>query len=241
MVKSPLAAAAESGGRMIAGAVHIDASGHWPSPSRPQTITKAAVDWLRWRAFVTGRDRRLSRANRPPLSRSRQDARNLMVQLVDADFTMTGYGGDSGDATLGDYTDHSKIGYGAMLKARGRLTLCRMFVDVARETHREYMPKLAFGSRLETLVVGVCVAIGHLEGKPFSAAKLAAYLDCPRTSVIRRLDALAKMQIIVRRGTRYYLNEPRVNSDSAIKSHDRIRRIVLKAAEQLSETDTLGS
>ena len=59
--------------------------------------------------------------------------------------------------------------------------------------------------------------------------------------VIRRLDALAKMQIIVRRGTRYYLNEPRVNSDSAIKSHDRVRRIVLKAAEQLSEMDTLGS
>jgi len=35
----------------------------------------------------------------------------------------------------------------------------------------------------------------------------AAYLDCPRTSVIRRLDAFAKMQIIVRRGARYYLNE----------------------------------
>jgi DNA-binding IclR family transcriptional regulator len=66
--------------------------------------------------------------------------------------------------------------------------------------------------------VGVCVAIGHVDGKSFSAAKLAAYLDCPRTSVIRRLDALAKMEIIVRRGTRYYLNEPRVNSDSAIKS-----------------------
>src|SRR5262245_39487486 len=127
-----------------------------------------------------------------------------------------------------------------VLKARERLTLCCMFVDVAREAHREYMPKLAFGSRLETLVVGVCVAIGHLDGKPFSAAKLAAYLDCPRTSVIRRLDALAKMQLIVRRGTRYYLNEPRVNSDSAIKSHDTVRRIVLKTAEQLSETDTLG-
>src|SRR5262249_52473663 len=32
-------------------------------------------------------------------------------------------------------------------------------------------------------------------------------LDCPRTSVIRRLDALAEMQIIVRRDTRCYLNE----------------------------------
>lgn len=127
-----------------------------------------------------------------------------------------------------------------VLKAKERLTLCRMFVDVAREAHLEYMPKLAFGSRLETLVVGVCVAIGHLDGKPFSAAKLAAYLDCPRTSVLRRLNVLAKMQIIVRRGTRYFLNEPRVNSDRAIKSHDKVSRIVLKAAGQLSETDTLN-
>jgi hypothetical protein len=128
-----------------------------------------------------------------------------------------------------------------VLKAEERLTLCRMFVEVAREAHLEYMPKLAFGSRLETLVVGVCVAIGHLDGKPFSAAKLAAYLACPRTSVLRRLDALAKMQIIVRRGTRYFINEQRFNSDSALKSHDKVRRIVLKAAGQLSEMDTLES
>jgi hypothetical protein len=126
-----------------------------------------------------------------------------------------------------------------VLKAQQRLTLYRMFVDVARATHRDYMPKLAFGSRLETLVVGVGVAIGHLDGKPFSAAKLAAYLDCPRTSVIRRLDALKKMKIIVRRGTRYYLNDARVNADSAIKSYDAVRRTVLKAARQLSEMDTL--
>ena len=100
-----------------------------------------------------------------------------------------------------------------VLTAQERLTLCRMFVDVAREAHREYMPNLAFGSRLETLVVGVCVAIGHLDGNPFSTAKLAAYLDCPRTSVIRRLDALTQMPIIVRRGTRNYHSEPRFNSD----------------------------
>src|SRR5262249_24962839 len=126
-----------------------------------------------------------------------------------------------------------------VLKAKERLTLCRMFVDVAREAHLEYMPKLAFGSRLETLLLVVSLAIGHLDAKPFSAAKLAAYLDCPRTSVIRRLDVHSRMEIIVRRGTRYYLNEPRVNSDSAINSYDKVRRIVLKAAGKLSETDTL--
>jgi hypothetical protein len=81
----------------------------------------------------------------------------------------------------------------------------------------------------------------RLPNPSLDPALIAAYLDCPPTSVIRRLDALAKMEIIVRRGTRYYLNEPRVNSDSAIKSHDTVRRIVLKAVGQLSETDTLES
>jgi hypothetical protein len=123
----------------------------------------------------------------------------------------------------------SGIGFQQWRSVSGNMASCHMSPRLAAASSapalspsrgdlgRKQSPKAAC-SRLETLVVGVCVAIGHVDGKSFSAAKLAAYLDCPRTSVIRRLDALAKMEIIVRRGTRYYLNEPRVNSDSAIKS-----------------------
>src|SRR5262245_38763089 len=224
---------------MIVGAVHIDAIGH--------RLPAGAV--------ATGCDRRFVWTNGPPVSRSRElgfesASENAEVQLVDTDLTLIDTAATDPTrpkSAAGRRPSRSTItptiakpDMARVLKAKERLTLCRMFVDVAREAHFEYMPKLAFCRRLDLLVVGVCVAIGHLDGKPFSATKLAAYLDCPRTSVIRRLDALAKMQIIVRRGTRYFLNEPRVNSDRAIKSHDKVRRIVLKAAGQLSETDTLN-
>jgi hypothetical protein len=36
------------------------------------------------------------------------------------------------------------------------------------------------------------------------------------------IAAASPAPFIVRRGTRYFLHEPRVNSDSAIKSHDKV-------------------
>jgi hypothetical protein len=42
------------------------------------------------------------------------------------------------------------------------------------------LQKRALGTRLETLFVGLCVAIGDLEGKPFSVAKIATYMRVPR-------------------------------------------------------------
>ena len=53
-----------------------------------------------------------------------------------------------------------------------------------------------FGTRLETFFIGLCVAIGELDGKPFSVAKIAAYM-CACT-VIRRLDLLQSWGMIIR-------------------------------------------
>jgi hypothetical protein len=55
----------------------------------------------------------------------------------------------------------------AITEADERLITARLFVDAARIIGREYFPEWQFGNRLETLYVGLCVAIGHLEGKPF--------------------------------------------------------------------------
>ena len=69
----------------------------------------------------------------------------------------------------------------AITEADERLITARLFVDAARIIGREYFPEWQFGNRLETLFVGLCVAIGHLEGKPFSVSKLSAYLDAGST------------------------------------------------------------
>jgi hypothetical protein len=76
-------------------------------------------------------------------------------------------------------------------KARQRLVLCRLMIDIMRTVHGAYAPvSEPFGTRLETVFVGLCVAIGDMDGKPFSVAKIAAYMRVPRTTVIRRLDRL---------------------------------------------------
>ena len=75
--------------------------------------------------------------------------------------------------------------------AQQRLVLCRLMVDIMRTLHGAYAPvSEPFGTRLETFFIGLCVAIGDMNGKPFSAAKIAAYMRVPRTTVIRRLDLL---------------------------------------------------
>jgi hypothetical protein len=57
-----------------------------------------------------------------------------------------------------------------------------------RTVHGAYAPaKEPFGTRLELLFIHFCVALGDIDGKPFSVAKIAAYMWVPRTAVMRRL------------------------------------------------------
>ena len=64
-------------------------------------------------------------------------------------------------------------------------------IDMMRTVHGAYAPASEpFGTRLETFFIGLCVALGDMDGKPFSVAKIAAYMRVPRSTVIRRLDRL---------------------------------------------------
>ena len=69
-------------------------------------------------------------------------------------------------------------------KARQRLVLCRLMIDIMRTVHGAYAPvSEPFGTRLETFFIALCVALGDIDGKPFSVAKIAAYMRVPRTTV----------------------------------------------------------
>lgn len=125
-------------------------------------------------------------------------------------------------------------------KERQRLVLCRLMVDMMRTVHGAYAPvSEPFGTRIETFFIGLCVAIGDMDGKPFSVAKIAAYMHVPRTTVIRRLEQLQSWGLIDRRGRRYYLHEHRLNSLIGLKSYQQVRRILGEAIEKLSVLDTL--
>jgi hypothetical protein len=126
-------------------------------------------------------------------------------------------------------------------KAQERLVLCRLMVDIMRTVHGTYAPvSEPFGTRLETFFIGLCVAIGDIDGKPFSVAKIAAYMRVPRTTVIRRLDQLQSWALIDRRGRHYYMNEQMLNSLIGMRSYQEVRRFLSKATEELTVLDTLA-
>jgi DNA-binding IclR family transcriptional regulator len=113
-------------------------------------------------------------------------------------------------------------------------------IDIMRSVHGAYAPgSEPFGARLETFFIGLCVAIGDIDGSPFSVAKIAAYMRVPRTTVIRRLARLQSWGLIDRRGRHYYLHEKTLNSLIGTRSYQQVRRILSKATEELSVLDTL--
>ena len=124
-------------------------------------------------------------------------------------------------------------------KARQRMVLCRLAIDIMRTLHGAYAPASEpFGTRLETAFIGLCVALGDTQDRPFSVAKIATYMHVPRTTVIRRLDRLTSWGVIDRRGRRYHLNEKTVNSLMGMRCYQRVRGILSKATEELAVLDT---
>jgi hypothetical protein len=123
--------------------------------------------------------------------------------------------------------------------ARQRLVMIRFMIDSMRTLHGAYAPTdEPFGTRLETFFVGFCVALGDIEGKPFSVTKIAAYLHI-RTTVMRRLKRLESWDIVYRHGHRYHLRETSLNSLMGMRSYLQTRRMFDKAVEELKVLDTL--
>jgi DNA-binding IclR family transcriptional regulator len=83
------------------------------------------------------------------------------------------------------------------------------------------------------------VAIGDMDGKPFSVAKIASYMHVPRTTVMRRLAKLQSWGLIDRRGCHYYLHEKTLNSLIGMRSYQQVRHILSKATKELSVLNTL--
>ena len=124
--------------------------------------------------------------------------------------------------------------------AQQRLVLIRLMIDIMRSLHGAYAPiNEPFGTRLETFFVGCCVALGDIEGKPFSVSKIAAYLHMPRTTVKRRLKRLESWDIVYHHGRLYHVRETMLNSLMGMRSYLQIRRMISKAGEELTALDAI--
>ena len=125
-----------------------------------------------------------------------------------------------------------------LIHAREREVICRLLLDILRIMHEAYAPtEEPFGTRIETDFIGLCVAIGDIDGRPFNISKIAAYMHVPRTTVMRRLKRLERWGLIERRGKRYHANEKIFNSVLGERTYQRNRRAIAKAVKELSDLD----
>ena len=86
----------------------------------------------------------------------------------------------------------------------------------------------------------LALLIGQIEDKPFSVAKLSAYLHLPRTTVIRKLDMLLDWGVIGRIGNSYYVLPTKLNSSSGNRCYRKIRRLVHDADTEMSALDKVS-
>jgi DNA-binding IclR family transcriptional regulator len=113
-------------------------------------------------------------------------------------------------------------------------------IDIMRTVHGAYVPASEpFGVRLETCFIGLCVAVGDLDGRPISVAEIAAYMRVPRTTVIRKLAQLKRWGLIDREGRRYCLSEKTLNSPIGMRSYQQVRSILNRATAELAILDIL--
>ena len=100
------------------------------------------------------------------------------------------------------------------------------------ELTRLFSPTANIGEMAMTLSA---VAIGHAEGRPMTAHKIAQYLALPRSTVINRLNNLERLGAVKRSGTRYWvaLECVEVMRDKM----DEAVRLLIAAGNRLSKLD----
>src|SRR4051794_13049125 len=84
--------------------------------------------------------------------------------------------------------------------SKARRALAEMFIDLSLAFHATTVPLDQEPPETDANIALVAVAamLGHAEGRPMNASEIAARLHMPRTSVMRRLNALVRRGLLKR-------------------------------------------
>src|SRR6516162_6707402 len=92
-----------------------------------------------------------------------------------------------------------------LLYGSERARVARLVLSLLRTVRNAYTPELTLEEASEFLFLMMHLFIGHVQGKPLSASRLARVAEMPRTTVLRRLAALIELGYLERIGNAYYL------------------------------------
>jgi hypothetical protein len=116
-------------------------------------------------------------------------------------------------------------------KGPQRLILWKMILELTRAYRGHFA-----GESCLSILVCMAVGIGHLEGRPMNASKIANILYTPRTTVLRTLEHLRERGLVVKQKRLYLLNE--IEARTVSTSHlPKVIRIVSWASQELSKVD----
>jgi biotin operon repressor len=122
----------------------------------------------------------------------------------------------------------------------GRRALAQLYIDLTLAFHATTVPvgETPGETDANQALVAVAVMLGHAEGNAMNATQLASCLHMPRTSILRRLEALIERGLIKRVKTRYYLAP---KPAQRVPHRDRFELILSRAiavlGPRLSKTD----
>ena len=118
-----------------------------------------------------------------------------------------------------------------------RLAIMHMLVDMLLEVRQDALgaTELARGDDDTTALVYTAVSIGHGEGKPMNATKLANFTHTPRTTVLRKLDRLIELGVVRKDGHNYLLAPQRANRLTEGRA-ERYRKIIMRGLKALYDS-----
>lgn len=98
-----------------------------------------------------------------------------------------------------------------------RLRICRLMIAMAKMINADiFGPGSNFGAELDTIYIACAVLVGHAERRPMTANKIALFLGMPRTTVLRKLRRLLKLDIVVEKERKYFVSPQRLANDEQV-------------------------
>src|SRR5262245_13516997 len=81
-----------------------------------------------------------------------------------------------------------------LLYGRERARVARLVLSLLHTVRNAYTPELTLEEASEFLFLMMHLFIGHVQGRPLNASRLARITETPRTTVLRRLAALIELE-----------------------------------------------
>jgi hypothetical protein len=145
----------------------------------------------------------------------------------------------------------------ALQRAAVQLAVANTLLTLLERLHDLYLPGEPPGLlAIDRVILAATIAKGHVEGRPFIAAKLGHFLGIPRPTVLRKVEPLIAAGVVERkviergRGRQkdlcYVLCETRANSDvivteiGGITAALRLRMLEIDAASKFDARVEFG-